>query len=69
MTVEVNDAGAGSMAREFENFAVGADFHNDATADGDGLGYRIVGTDGEDVAVNWDEVGGGVLRWEVRSKR
>jgi hypothetical protein len=40
MTVEVDDAGAGSMAREFENLALGADFHNNATADGDGLGYR-----------------------------
>jgi hypothetical protein len=27
MTVEVDDAGAGSIAREFQNFGVGADFH------------------------------------------
>ena len=52
MTVEVDDAGAGSIAREFQNFGVGADFHDNAMADGDGLGYRIVGIHGEDVAVN-----------------
>jgi hypothetical protein len=52
MTVEVDDAGAGSIAREFQNFGVGADFHDNAVADGDGLGYRIIGIHGEDVAVN-----------------
>ena len=62
MTVEVDDADAGSIAREFQNFGVGADFHDDATSDGYGLDYRIVGIHGEDVAVNQDEVGGGILR-------
>ncbi len=52
MTVEVDDAGTGSIAREFKNLGVGADFHDNAMADGDGLGYRIVGIHGEDVAVN-----------------
>ena len=52
MTVEVDDADAGSIAREFQNFGVGTDFHDNAMADGDGLGYRIVGIHCEDVAVN-----------------
>ena len=52
MTVEVDGADAGSIAREFQNFGVGTDFHDNAMADGDGLGYRIVGIYGEDVAVN-----------------
>src|ERR1035437_5683713 len=52
MTVEVDDACAGSVAGEFQNVGVRADFHDNATADGDGLGYRIVGIHGEDVAVN-----------------
>ena len=42
ITVEVDDADAGSIACELQNFGVGADFHNDAMADGDGLGYRIL---------------------------
>jgi hypothetical protein len=52
MTVEVDDAGAWSIAHKFQNFGVSADFHDNATADGDGLGYRIVGIHGEDMAVN-----------------
>ena len=52
MTVEVDDADAGSTAREFQNFGVGTDFHDNAMADGDGLGCRIVGIHCEDVAVN-----------------
>ena len=56
----------GALPRELQNFGVGADFHDDAMADGYGLGYRIVGIHGEDVAVNQDEVGGGILRGERR---
>jgi hypothetical protein len=50
--------------REFQNFGVRADFHDNAVADRDGLGYGIVGIHGEDVAVNEDEVGDGILRGE-----
>src|SRR5580700_3052863 len=32
MTVEVEDACAGNIACEFQNFGVGADFHDDAVA-------------------------------------
>ena len=54
----------GALPANSKNFRVGADFHDDATSDGYGLDYRIVGIHGEDVAVNQDEVGGGILRGE-----
>src|SRR5215469_7261152 len=42
MTVEVDNACAGSIAHEFEHIAVAADTYNDALTDGNGLGYRVV---------------------------
>src|ERR1700733_1562218 len=61
-TVEVDDADAGSIACELQNFGIGAHFHNYAVADCNGLCYRVLRVNGEDVTVNQDEVDGRALR-------
>ena len=65
MTVEVDDACAASIACEFQNFGVGADFHDDAVADGEGLGHRVLAIYSENVAVKQEQVGTWVLREET----
>ena len=51
-TVEVDDTDAGSIARELQNSGVATDLHDNAMADSNGLGNRIICIDGEDVTVN-----------------
>src|SRR5271154_164013 len=42
MTVEVDDADAGSTPCELQNFRIGAHFHDYVVADSDGLYYRVL---------------------------
>jgi hypothetical protein len=65
MTVEVNDAFAGSIACEFQNFGLGAYFHNDAVANGEGLGHRVLAIYSENMAVKQEQVGTWALRKET----
>ena len=51
-TVEVDDTDAGSIARELHNLGVATDLHDNAVADSNGLGNRIICIHGEDVTVN-----------------
>ena len=52
MTLEVDDSDAGSIARELQNLGVGTYLHDNAVADSNGLGNRIICIHGEDVTVN-----------------
>ena len=47
MTLKVDDPDAGSVAGEFENFGIAADFHNNAATNGDGLSDRVFGINGQ----------------------
>src|SRR5512146_818526 len=62
VTVQIDDADTGSIPCELQNFAIAPDFHDDAMADSDGLGYRVLGIQGEDVAVKQEKVSAGVRR-------
>ena len=65
MSVKVDDADAGSFTRKIQNLGVGADFHNDAAAGGDGFHDRVLGVDRENVAVQQKKIGAGSLRGQV----
>ena len=62
MTLEVDDTDAGSIARELQNLGVGTYLHDNAVADSNGLGNRIICIHGEDVTVTQDEVGRDLCR-------
>jgi hypothetical protein len=62
VTVEVDDADAGSFACKLQNFGIGAHFYDHAFADRDGLSDRIPGIHSKDVAVKQYQVGGSALR-------
>jgi len=68
VTVEVNDPCPGSIACELQNFGVGADFHDDAVANGEGLGHQVLAIYSENVTVKQEQVGTWALREETCSR-
>src|SRR5262249_32129356 len=61
--------GLGRFRREFANFFVSADGGDFSVVDGDGLGDGVAGINGEDVAVEEDEIGVGRLAEARRRAR
>src|ERR1043166_118214 len=58
MALEVDDANASSVAGKFQDFGVGAVFHNYAVADRGCLRHRVLRVDGKNVAVKQKRVSG-----------
>src|SRR5215470_798806 len=56
MTMEVDHAKAGKMARELHDLGIAADFHNDPMADGNRLYHGVLGINRENVSVYQHQV-------------